>query len=397
MRHADVLCAGAANGTHQTGPVGVVGHHKAAVHTTPPAPPTHLHPAAGKRVGRIGAEALHPRRALGGGRREHQRALERGFVERGVAHPVRFRQRHAGRAVHRVQRLHRAMHHDRPDARVYPAEHPLRLAKRVTQQHRSPPLVGIASPPSVDLVEQNSLRGPAVDRQAEGGLGDKGVAAHRLKWRAGAVCLGFVVARGHPHPTAMLQPHLRRAQYVPSRMQRKPHTVVNDRLAVIQRLQRDVGPESLAQRALAERVGQVVGVARSRVVRMAVRDHRAVHRTPGVDVEVARKAIQAFGAGDDEVRVGRGHRVCSVPQRGARAKQRGLAGRPWLGTARWPNEVRHGRANPTTGGALLSQSARRTHLIRFNSNKQSNKYTFQFLRSGFMMRFTVHSTSEKAP
>ena len=46
-------------------------------------------------------------------------------------------------------------------------------------------------------------------------------------------------------------------------------------------------------------------VAWARVVRMAVRDHRAVHRAPGVDVEVARKAIQAFGAGDDEVRVGR--------------------------------------------------------------------------------------------
>ena len=198
------------------------------------------------------------------------------------------------------------MHHDRPNARIHPVQHALRLAKGVTQQHRGAARVRVAAPPVVDLVKQHRLRRPAVDRQAKGRFGDEGVAANRLKRRAGAVGLGLVVARRHPDPTAMLQPHLGRAKHMARRVQRQPHAVVLNHLAICQRLQRDVGAQPLAQRASAVRVGQIVRVAPARVVRMRVGDHGPLHRSPGVDVEIARRAIQAFGAGDDEVGSGRG-------------------------------------------------------------------------------------------
>ena len=54
------------------------------------------------------------------------------------------------------------------------------------------------------------LRGvrPAVDRQAEGRLGDEGVAADDLERRAGGIGLALVVARHHPDLASMLDAHL---------------------------------------------------------------------------------------------------------------------------------------------------------------------------------------------
>lgn len=300
MRDEHALRARAGDRLLQPGPVRVVRHHEAAVHAAPPARAAQLHPSAGERIG-IVAEAAHPRRALRRRRGQHQRALQQRRVDTFVAHAQRRRQRHACRAVHGIERLHRPVHHDRPDARVHPVQDALRLAEGIAEQHRSAPRLGIGAPPCVDLREQRGLRGPAVDRQAEGGFGDEGVARHRLEGGAGAVGLGLVVARGHPHAPAMLEPHLRRAQHVPGRMQGDAHAVVRDGFAVGQGLQVDVGAQPRAQGAGAVGVGQVVPVPRACVVRMGVGDDGARHRPPGVDVEIARRAVQALGPGDDEI------------------------------------------------------------------------------------------------
>jgi hypothetical protein len=45
----------------------------------------------------------------------------------------------------------------------------------------------------------------------------------------------------------------------------------------------------------------VLAHADPRMVAVAMGDDRARHRPPRIDVEIARRAIQAFGAQDDEV------------------------------------------------------------------------------------------------
>ena len=286
----------------------MVRHHKPPINTAPTPHAAHLHPAARKRIG-IEPEALDPGRALGRRRRQHQGALQQGGIDLGVAHPQGVRQCNTGSAVDLVERLHCTVHDDRPDAGVHPVQDALGLAKGVTEQHRCPALLGVGAPPAVDLGAQAGLRRPAVDRQAEGGFGDEGVAAHRLKRWAGTVRRGLVVARRHPDLAAVFKPHLRRAQHMPGRVQRDAYPVVVDGFAIGQRLQVDARAEPGSQSAGAVGLGQVVPTADACVVRMRVRDHRAINRPPGVNVEVARRAVQPFGPGDDEVvGTGRVHR-----------------------------------------------------------------------------------------
>jgi len=39
----------------------------------------------------------------------------------------------------------------------------------------------------------------------------------------------------------------------------------------------------------------------ARVIAVAVRDDRALHRPPGIDIEIAGRAVQSFGTGNDQV------------------------------------------------------------------------------------------------
>ena len=92
-----------------------------------------------------------------------------------------------------------------------------------------------------------------------------------------------------------------------------------DRLAVGQRLQGDLLAEPGAQHALRRRRGEVAAVAAARVVGVRVGDDRALDRPPRVDVEVARRAVQAFRALHDQVFARHGERRIS---RRARATKR---------------------------------------------------------------------------
>ena len=276
----------------QPRPVGMVRQHEAAVHRASPACAAHRHPAAGEGIARIG-EAAHPGRAAGRGRGQHQRTGERAPVgdlgdQRGR------RQRHARRAVRTVQRLDRAMADDRPDRRVDPGEDALRLAEGVAEQHARASGGRVRPPPRIDAGEGLARRRPPVDRQPEGRLGDEGVAAHRLEGRAGRIGLDLVVAAHHPDLAAVLDADLRRAEHVAGRKQRHAHAVHLDRLAVAERLQRDAGAQPRAQHALGGCGREVGAMAGPRVVGVRVRDHRARHRPPRVDEEVAGLAVQPF-------------------------------------------------------------------------------------------------------
>ena len=193
------------------------------------------------------------------------------------------------------------MHHQRSDAGIDAVQNALRLAERIAEQHRGATRVGVAAPPVVDLGIERLLRRPAVDRQAEGRFGDEGVAGDRLERRAGAVGLRLVVARRNPDPPAVFEPYLRRTQHMPRRVQRQPDAVVRDGFAVGQRLQADVLAEPRAQRAFTVAVRQIVTVAGAGMVGMRMRDDGTRNRFPRVDVEVASRAIQALGSGDDQI------------------------------------------------------------------------------------------------
>ena len=77
-------------------------------------------------------------------------------------------------------------------------DEPLRLAERVGEQNARAPGRDILAPPGVDRGEDLGLRAPAIDRQAEGRLGDEGVTAQRLEGGRHAIALELVIARGDP-------------------------------------------------------------------------------------------------------------------------------------------------------------------------------------------------------
>ncbi len=99
----------------------------------------------------------------------------------------------------------------------------------------------------------------------------------------------------------MFQPHLRRAQYMAGRVQADPHAVVHHHLAIGQALQVQPRAQPAAQHAGTDGGGQHLGVAGAGMVGMGMGDHRPVHRAPGVDVEIARRAVQAGRAQGDQV------------------------------------------------------------------------------------------------
>ena len=68
-------------------------------------------------------------------------------------------------------------------------------------------------------------------------------------------------------------------------------------------IQSDAGAEPRAQHALGRRAGQVARMAAAGVVgvSMGMGNDRALHRAPGIDIKVAREAVEALGAFDDQV------------------------------------------------------------------------------------------------
>ena len=205
------------------------------------------------------------------------------------------RQGDACLAIERVDRLDRAVTDDRSERWVDMGDEPLRLAERIGEDNAGAPSGDVLAPPRVDGGENVRLRAPAVDRQAEGRFGDEGVAAQRLEGWRNAVALELVVARGDPCLALRRHPNLRRAEHVARRMKRKLDSVARQDLAVSRRLDRDVA-QALAQDRGGVAMADINIRAEARVVGMRVGDDGARNRAPGIDVKIARGAIEtAFG------------------------------------------------------------------------------------------------------
>src|SRR3954465_8968733 len=106
--------------------------------------------------------------------------------------------------------LHSTMGENGSDRRIESGDQPLRLPQGVSEKQAGLSDRGIGLPPRIDLLKDLRLWRPPVYRQAEGGLSDEGVAAHRLEWRAGWIGVGLVIAGDHPDLTVMGDSDLRR-------------------------------------------------------------------------------------------------------------------------------------------------------------------------------------------
>src|SRR5690606_6639556 len=217
----------------------MIGEHEAAIHAAPTASAAQHHPAAGEGIG-IVTETTHPGAATSRRRGQDDGLLLAWICLFQVAGIERGWQVDTGITVDPVQRLDRAMHHDASDSFIETVENPLCLAEGVAEQHAGTAYSGVGAPPVIDVAKHFALRGPAIDRQAEGGFSDKGMAAHGLEGGAGAVWLDLVVTGSHPDLTAIFQTHLRRAEHVPCGMKAEPYPVMLDGLAIGQRLQRHI-------------------------------------------------------------------------------------------------------------------------------------------------------------
>src|SRR5277367_1807475 len=305
-RHAAVRdeCAGRASRLdrlQQTRPVRMVGKRKPLVDAAPAAIAAHLHPAARKCVG-MAAEPPEPRAARRRWRREHECALELLLVQP-VAHHESARQGDAAFAVDRVERFYRAMADDRSDFGVDVSENALRFAEAVSQHDARAPPIGVLAPPAIDFVENFALRPPMVDRKAERRFGDERVATHRRESRASSVRLELVIARSDPDLAAKLHAYLCGSQYVAGRMQRNFHAVSVDGFAIIDTLHGRVAQPS-QQNGNAIALAEIGFAAPTRVIGMPVRDDCARYRTPGIDVKVSRRTVEAFGTRNDQIHRG---------------------------------------------------------------------------------------------
>jgi hypothetical protein len=96
-------------------------------------------------------------------------------------------------------------------------------------------------------------------------------------------------------------------------MQRDLHAAQREAFTVVMRLQRHIAQPPTQDRHAAG-TAVVLAHAAARVVAVAVGDHRARHRPPRIDVEIAGRAVQALGAQYYQVAVCRVRRhACTVP------------------------------------------------------------------------------------
>ena len=121
-----------------------------------------------------------------------------------------------------------------------------------------------------------------------------------LEGRRDAVALELVVARRDPGLAVQRHPNLRRAQHVARGMKRNLDPVAGQDFAVSRSLDRDVA-EALAQNRGRVAMADVDFRAEAGVVGMGMGDDGARNRPPGIDVKVARGAIEAAVGRNDKV------------------------------------------------------------------------------------------------
>jgi hypothetical protein len=94
----------------------------------------------------------------------------------------------------------------------------------------------------------------------------------------------------------MLNPHLRGTKHVTGGMKRDTDAAKIARLTVLERFNNRTGAYAVRNEPMPRSCAQVRRRSRSQVVAMRVRNHRPIHRLPGIDVKAAGCAVQARGS-----------------------------------------------------------------------------------------------------
>ena len=183
---------------------------------------------------------------------------------------------------------------------------PLGLAEGITKEHRG--ALGAGLPPVADFGGHLGTGRPAVDRQAEGGLADQHIGAHRLKRRTAGVGIALEVAADQPALAAGLEADLGGAEHVAGAVERQPGVLKLELIAVVEAVQFNALPQSLAQNSGAGAVRPVGAAARPGVVGVAVGDQGAGHRPPGIDPGVGSTAVETLGGEADQAVAGQHRR-----------------------------------------------------------------------------------------
>lgn len=294
--HVDPLGAAVAHALQQARPVRVVRDDEAPIVAASTSCAAHLHPSRCESRGRF-REATHPGRSRCRGRR-HDQLARKILAARRLAHRLRGNHAHAGLAIRLDQTQHRAVQmHGAIGARGKLGQNALGLAERIAEQDGGNSAFGTFIQPGEHLANHRVHRRPAVNRQAEGRLGDEDVAGHGFERDAGRIGIAFVVAGDDSYQVATFDAQLCRAEHVAGRMQRQARVAQGERLAVSVVTDRRGRPQSLAHQPEAGARHVIQLAARPCVVAMGMRNHSTGHGKHGVDEEVARRAIEAFGRG----------------------------------------------------------------------------------------------------
>lgn len=297
----DAFGAGGGDRGEEVGPVDVIGEDEAVIERPAPAGPADGHPAGGEGGGRRG-ELAGPGGVVGRGRGEHEGACPQ-LAIRGGSGVGGGWEEDAGFSVGPVQVFDRTVAEDGADGGIEAGKHALGLAEGVAVEEGDLAVVGVGSPPGVDLVEDDLLGLPAVNGEAESALGDEGVAGDGLEGMASGVGPGLVVAGDDPDLATMLDPDLSRTEDVAGWMKRDPDTVAFDGLAEGDGGDGGVVAEPGAEDEQAGLGGEVGTRAPAGVIGVGVGDDGVIDGLPGVDVKVADLAVEAGGCQAQEAAV----------------------------------------------------------------------------------------------
>ena len=91
----------------------------------------------------------------------------------------------------------------------------------------------------------------------------------------------------------MLNSDLRRSENMTGRMERDPYAIEIDDGAVVSRLDGRLTSKSVAQQRLSGGAAQICARLGTKVIAVRMRDHGPIDGLPGIDMELARLAIQA--------------------------------------------------------------------------------------------------------
>ena len=172
------------------------------------------------------------------------------------------------------------------------------LSRRLVLSTATLATLAAATTPDPDVGEDCSGRVPPIDRETERRFRDEHVAAERFKGFARRIRRALVVPGDHPHTLRTGDSNLSRAEHMARWMKAELDRADAADLSVSKRFDRRIRPEPAAKQRRAGLGAEIAPVARPRVVTVSVRDHRAIDRSPRIDMESSGLAEKARGCFD---------------------------------------------------------------------------------------------------